>query len=129
MVGTSRRCKSWLGRLAMGAAIAACFCTSNARAAEPDEYLAAALTAHILDWSQTRYISSHCDTFHETNPVLGLCPSAAHVNTYFLGTAVMLTAAHLLLPEKYAKYITGVWLVLEGGTVARNARMGIKLDF
>lgn len=114
------------------AALAACFCISQAHAAEPDAALAAALVLHAVDAGQTLHISESCRAggeYYELNPVLGRCPTKAEVSRYFLGTAVLGTALHLALPESWAKYSTGLWITVGAGTTARNAAMGLRVRF
>ena len=116
----------------VGAALAACICISQAEAAEFGELYAAALTMHTLDALQTMHIAESCRAgagYYERNPILGRCPSKAEVSRYFIGTAVLLSAVHAVLPERYAKYSTGLWLVVETGTVAHNAAIGLRFKF
>lgn len=111
------------------AVLAACFCVGSAQALEPDAELAAALALHTLDWSQTQWVGQHCDRYHETNPLMGRCPSRAHITKYFIGTAALMTAAHTLLPDKYAKWSTRIWIAVEVGATVNNAAIGVRLDY
>ncbi len=86
-------------------------------------------TLHIVDWGQTRYIAKNPDRFHEKNLVLGKHPSAAEVDVYFAATLVAHTGIAYILPTEYRRIWQCVWIGVEGGCVARNFRLGIKLDF
>lgn len=118
----------WWRRVCAVLAMGLCAGWSGARADEPG-VLAAAVTLHVLDWGQTRWIAKNPDRAWETNVLLGRHPSVGRVNNYFLATGVSLVAAHYLLPPEYAKWGTLVWFAVGGVSVARNAALGIHLDF
>lgn len=114
-------------------ALLLCLLTTTAPAQTSREdhgIYAAAMLVHTLDWSQTVYISKNCPRrFSEQNPLLGFCPSRADVNSYFISTALIMTAAHYALPEKYSYWTDRVWLAVGVGAVSHNIHMGIKFSF
>lgn len=90
--------------------------------------LGAAMTAHIIDWGQTRYISTHSNKYAEQNPLLGRHPSTSEVNRHFaLGMIAMPLMAHLF--PKYRSGILGSWLVVEVISISNNYHIGIKVSF
>ena len=87
------------------------------------------LTAHAIDWGQTRYIATHPDEHGEQNPILGRHPSTDEVGTYFLSTALLHTGITKSLPSKYRKYWQIFTIGVEVGTVNQNMRLGIGMEF
>lgn len=87
-----------------------------------------ALTFTVIDWGQTRYIAEH-QQFYEINPILGMHPSMAKVNTYFAGALIGGTILTFALPEKDRKWFLGGVTVLELGVTAHNANIGIRVNF
>lgn len=116
-------------------ALLLCLLTTTAPAQTSREdhgIYAAAMVVHALDWSQTQTISWECHNHFvrwETNPLLGRCPSRADVNTYFISTALIMSAAHYALPEKYSYWTDRMWLAVGIGAVSNNIRLGIKFSF
>lgn len=105
--------------------------SQNSGAAEfsKDELFAAGLVLHAVDYAQTMGISKSCHNggrFHETNPLLGRCPSASHVGKYFLATAAAMAVIHYSLKTSVPAY---VWIAVEAGATANNARIGISMRF
>lgn len=103
----------------------------SAKAETPDP-IVPALVLHGADYLQTLQISHSCHTdgkYHETNPILGECPSKAEVGKYFAATALAGLALHEILPERYKPYASYVWVAVEAGAVGHNAAIGIKLGF
>lgn len=89
---------------------------------------AAFLATRVVDWGQTRYIARHPDLFRELNPLLPEHPTLGDVNRHFLvSTAVMLAAAHYL--PQYRKAMLQVWVAVGVIGTARNAHIGVRLDF
>src|ERR1019366_421470 len=60
------------------------------------------LTLHAIDWNQTLQIANHPD-LQESNPILGQHPSAAKINEYMAGAALLQITVAYFLPEKYRK--------------------------
>jgi hypothetical protein len=89
---------------------------------------ALSITAHTLDWGQTRYIAANPDRYRETNVFLGEHPTRGQVDAYFLlyGAAVA-TLAHYF-PE-YRKIILAVHFGMHGQAVSSNFRIGIRMSF
>jgi hypothetical protein len=90
------------------------------------------VVATTMDWGQTldvnRWAAGHACR-HEDNPILGMHPSRAAVNTYFVGAilAHALVANQLSGCWRTAWQLT--WIGLEVGTVQRNYQLGIRLNF
>lgn len=87
-----------------------------------------ALTAHAIDWGQTRTIARHPDRFYETNRILGRHPSVGQVDAYFVGTALLIGLAAHALPEWRVAGL-GAYASFEFAVAARNARLGIRVSF
>ena len=114
----------------MGATVVACLLlVPKAHAAGGDGLLAAALTAHAVDLAQTLEISRSCREgggYHETNPLLGRCPSQGRVLAYFAGTAAALALAHY----RYESHnTTKAWLAVELLAMGNNYRIGLRGRF
>ena len=91
-------------------------------------WAAAWLATRAVDWAQTRHIARHPDRFRELNPMLDPHPSLGEVNRMFLlTTAAGLLAAHYL--PKYRKGMLQVWFAVGAVVVARNAHIGVRLEF
>jgi hypothetical protein len=102
----------------------------------------AALTLHAVDWLQTKEISRDCHKAapqiingqwsmdREANPLLGSCPGIGKVNAYFALSGIALYTLAKTLPDGLAKNVVKYgWLTVEGGAVAHNISMGIKIKF
>lgn len=91
-----------------------------------------ALTAHVMDWNQTRVISKNPDRFYErgfiTKDVIGAHPSTGQVDAYMLGSAVLFMLAAHYLPE-YRYTILGVWAVTRIYVVHENKQIGLSASF
>jgi len=117
------------------AVAAFCGSSSNAMAwnwTEKDSmWQLAYLAVHVADWGQTRDIAAQCEGggYYETNPVLGRCPSAQWVNTYFLGTALLHTGLAHWMPGKYRRMFQAATIGMEVGYVTNNARIGLNVRF
>ena len=95
---------------------------------ETQQVLAATyLTAHTIDWAQTRNLSSRKE-YEEKNPVLGSHPASGKTNAYFILTPIIGYFVLDALPQ-YRSEILVVANVLEIGVVARNFSIGIKAKF
>lgn len=81
------------------------------------------------DWAQTRSIAKPNSGFDETNPFLGAKPSAAHVNKWFAAGAVAHAAVSYALPADWRRWWQWASISFEGGYVAHNARLGVKIDW
>jgi len=87
------------------------------------------LSAHSMDWLQTRYIANHPQTYYETNPVLGDQPSQEKVDRYFFTTALLHSWIAYSLPSRYRKWFQYSTIIMETGYVGHNASIGIGIDF
>lgn len=92
-------------------------------------YEAAYLVLHTADWSQTRYISKHCDQFEEGNGILGDCPSVGRVDCYFLATGLLHIGVAHILPPDWRRGFQLVTISVEAGAVAHNYKLGIRMAF
>lgn len=99
---------------------------------ETQQVLAATyLTAHTIDWAQTRHLSrsttggKHNKGYEEKNPALGRKPSSGKTDAYFILTPLIGYFVLDALPQ-YRTGILAVANVLEVGVVAHNFRIGIK---
>ena len=90
-------------------------------------WAAAAATLHLIDWGQTRYIA-RSDRFYERNPILGRHPSSGRVDRYFLATAIGVGLAAHYMP-RYRGAILKTYVVVQGLNVARNFRIGVRIEF
>jgi hypothetical protein len=93
---------------------------------------AVTLLTFACDWGQTLDIQGWSKVHpgkHEENPIMGMHPSRATINTYFLTTSVL----HVLIADQlHGAYRTAwqaVWIGAEVGTIERNYRIGIRLNF
>lgn len=95
----------------------------------------------VLDWSQTRYIANHPESFHETGVLaeyIGEHPTTGEVNR---GYATVMVAANLIgcvLPQSVTTF--GVtwnpqkvfWIgatAIDAATVYENHSIGIRYEF
>ena len=117
----------------LAAAILAAILTMPAMAREPwttqDKILEGIFTASMaMDYRQTSNI--HTGPWHEENSILGRFPSQASINEYFFATTALHAAITNLLPAgKIRTAWQCAWIGLELGTVERNYRLGIRLNF
>ncbi len=89
---------------------------------------AAFLSFGALDWLQTRSALKHPDLYKETNRFIGAHPSRADVNVWFgFGLAAHVGIA-VALPPKYRAPFQYVTIGLEAGQVARNFRIGVRIE-
>lgn len=94
-----------------------------------DGALALALTLQTADWAQTRTIARDPMHWSEMNPVLGRHPSIGRVNTYFLAATAAQVGLHYALPQPWRQYHAYAWIAVEGGFVAHNAMLGVRMSF
>jgi len=103
----------------------------------------AAVTAIVIDWSQTRYMAKHpcinagggtdCpDPYYENGPIakrfIGENPSVGKVDRYFAGyAATMLLVADWLSPP-LRKGFLAFTTVVQIGYVSHNFRIGVKME-
>ena len=87
------------------------------------------LTYHILDWAQTRHISSRPETWYETNSILGKHPSAIKVDRYFLATGLAHIGVSAILPRDLRAVFQHVSIVIESGFVNHNFSIGLSAGF
>lgn len=83
----------------------------------------------IADWSQTLQIADDCDTYIETNPILGSCPSRSKVNTYMAVSLLGHAGISYLLPRKYRSTWQNVTLIIQSSYVYNNYQIGLKIKF
>jgi len=84
------------------------------------------LSLLAADYLQTRWIA---DNSYELNPILGRHPSQAKVRNYFLGVAAGSLAVLEVLPSDKRRVALICMVGLEGATVARNLRIGVRFKF
>jgi hypothetical protein len=84
------------------------------------------LTAHVIDWGQTR--DSAKNYYGEKNTILGAHPSVGKVNAYFVLTPILLYYALDAIPE-YRTPALVVLTAVEIAVIARNYRIGVKVAF
>ena len=87
------------------------------------------LALHSVDWSQSKYIAKHPESFYETNVFLGKHPHGGDVNVYFATTAIAHIAVAYLLPEKYRSMFQVATIGMEIGYVGKNYHIGIGFSF
>jgi len=96
--------------------------------AEEKGWAAAWLATRAVDWAQTRHIARNPERFHELNPFIGRHPSLGEVNRSFLMTTGLgLLMAHYL--PQYRKGMLQAWVAVSVGMTARNAAIGIRMEF
>jgi hypothetical protein len=87
------------------------------------------MTAHVIDWAQTREIAARPEKWREYNPLLGYRPDMAKVNRYFVLAPLLgwlvLDRVDSSTRTTALKVVTAV----EVGMVARNAYLGINTRF
>lgn len=89
---------------------------------------AAAASLLVVDWAQTRHIAKNPDKWRELNPMLPDHPTLGQVNRHFIqGLALWGLAAHFL-PDHRLTILRTV-AVFQLGVTARNAYLGIRMDF
>lgn len=87
------------------------------------------LAFSALDWRQTSWIATHGPRYYERNPLLPAHPTLGEVNRYFALGAIMHLAIADALPADYRAAFQYVSIGIEGALVARNYRMGIRIEF
>lgn len=78
----------------------------------------------IADWAQTHAIRKD-PTKLELNPLLGSHPDSAAINTHFLAGLVVLN----VLGPRLNPVFLNTFIAIEGGIVARNYMIGIRIPF
>ena len=100
--------------------------------ARADAWLVAAETALLADMATTLDISHDCrngGNYHETNPILGRCPSRGEVYGYFVAAGVGTWLVSRLLPPRPRKWFLGAVILIETGYVAHNLSIGVRFRF
>ena len=87
------------------------------------------MTAHAIDWGQTRRIAQEPQHWSELNPVLGRKPKLSRVNAYFLLSPVVGYLVLDALPSDTRTHALQFLTAIEIGTVARNHYLGIRMAF
>ena len=114
------------------------FCLLLAGQARADEWTskdtaweATYLVVLAADWSQTLYIASHPEKFHEVDAArfIGLHPSRWDVNTYFLLSGLVHVVTVKLLPQPYRRYFQYISIGYEANTIYKNYQVGIGFAF
>ena len=85
------------------------------------------LTAHVIDWGQTRSMVIN-GGYGDNNPILGKHPSMAKVNTYFLVVPIIGYYALDAFPKNRTG-ILGFLNAVEILQVAHNYRIGVRVSF
>lgn len=89
---------------------------------------AAAASLRIVDWAQTRHIAKNPDKWRELNPMMPDHPTLGQVNRHFIrGLALTGFVAHFL-PDHRLTILRTV-AVFQLGVTARNAHLGIRMEF
>lgn len=96
---------------------------------EDTEWQAAYLALHIADWGQTRDAAAHPGRYVEQNPILGEHPARAQIDKYFVATALLHTGIAYVLPPDWRRAWQQITIGFEVGVVARNARIGLQVNF
>ena len=105
------------------------FCSPVEAADDRGRALPVAATALLIaDWSQTRDIARRAD-IKEMNPILGPDPAMGEVNRYFMTSIALTWAAWYYLPEPWNDRVMVGVIVIQSGTVARNASIGVRFRF
>lgn len=86
------------------------------------------MTAHAIDWAQTRQIIREPGMW-ERNPILGRHPSRARVNAYFVITPIVGALLLDYLPSQHRTTALKVITTLEIATVAHNHYIGVRVRF
>lgn len=100
--------------------------------ARADAWLVAAETALLADMATTLDISHDCrngGNYHETNPILGRCPSRGEVYGYFVAAGVGTWLVSRWLPPRPRKWFLGAVILIETGYVAHNLSIGVRFRF
>ena len=92
-------------------------------------YIAADTALLAADWSQTRRIAAHPDTYYEHNSILGRHPSAGRVNAYFALAELSYVVTAKAIPASWRPYFHIGLAVVEAANVTRNAKLGLGLGF
>ncbi|MEK6749412.1 MAG: hypothetical protein AABY83_09430 [Pseudomonadota bacterium] len=89
------------------------------------------LILHVMDWGQTRDISTRCriGEYRELNPVLGACPATQRVNQYFLATAALHAGLTYVLPTDMRRMFQVGTIGLQFSVVNSNAQIGLNIAF
>lgn len=87
------------------------------------------MTAHAIDWGQTRRIAREPQRWSELNPVIGRQPSMGRVNRYFLLTPIVGYLVLDAMPSDYRTTALKALTMIEVGTIARNHYLGIRVSF
>jgi hypothetical protein len=85
--------------------------------------------ALVLDWGQTRSIAKGPGRHYEQNIALGLHPSLASVNRYFIGALVLHPIITYVMPEAWRRSFQAGTVGLEIGCIAHNYKIGIRVNF
>jgi hypothetical protein len=94
-----------------------------------DKVLEGAFDAALLmDYRQTSNMHEQ-DWRAERNPTMGWRPAQSTINTYFLSAAVLHVVIADQLHGGWRTAWQAVWIAAEVGTVQRNYRLGIRLNF
>jgi hypothetical protein len=117
----------------LAAILAAAILAAPAIASDPwsaqDKVIEGAfIAALVLDYRQTSNI--HAGPWHEENSILGRFPTQASINEYFFTSAALHAVVTDILPAgKLRTAWQCAWIGIELGTVERNYRLGIRLNF
>lgn len=104
---------------------------------------AAALTATLIDWGQTRYLAKHpcanagggttCpDPYREVGwarHFIGERPTSGQVDAYFIGVIVAGTLTAHYLPGAYRKWFLGGITLVQLNVISKNKSIGLKVEF
>ncbi len=87
-----------------------------------------ALALHSADWLQTK-TGVQQPSITESNVMLGASPSQKNIDTYFVATAIGMSAVTWYLPKDFRKAVLLSWTVIGAITVMHNNSIGVQLTF
>lgn len=123
------------------------FCLSTPCLAKWDEADTALLTMRLIDWGQTRdistkkykspYVSGYDGSqylYHENNPILGEHPSTEKVDTYFASAIaidffISRFATKSKIVNKFKKYYQQYMICNTFCCITGNYNLGVKVKF
>lgn len=89
----------------------------------------AALTLHMVDWSQTLKIARNPAEYTERNPLLGRHPSEGKVNIFMGVWLIIQPVIANALPHDWRKGFIALTAAVKLGCVLNNANIGLGWGF
>lgn len=87
------------------------------------------LTAHAIDWRQTRTIAKNPGRYTEKNRYLGKHPTVREVDEYFLFSTLIHVGVTHFLPAKLRPIWQCIAIGVSVNCVQHNYSVGIKIDW